>query len=105
MKENLKICNIKDQYKHLFPSSFIFENIIYKLKGTINQVSVNHYNYLTINNANERNNLNLHKSYIYDGMNFDNNIEEINIDINYNINDLLVYKPKIYIFRFRLINK
>ena len=68
------------------------------MKGIINLVSINHYNYILINNTNERNKFNLHKSYMYDGMNFYNNIEKINIIINYNINDLLAYKPKIFIY-------
>lgn len=36
------LISLKEQYKYLFLSSFTFKNNIYKLKGTINLVSINH---------------------------------------------------------------
>lgn len=46
------LISLKEQYKHLFPFSFSNENNIYKLKGTINLVSINHYNCILIYNTN-----------------------------------------------------
>ena len=94
------IINLKNNYKHLFPTYFIYDNLTYNLKGTINQYSINHYNSLIIRNKNTRYNFELNKSYLYDRLNTNNNIKEVKISSNYNIDEILVYKPKIFIYSY-----
>ena len=84
---------LRDKYIHLLPLEFKLNDIICKLKGTINQPSSNHYNAILLNNTNKRNNLQSDCSYRYDGMNEQPNIEQIFIDNNLNVKNLLLYKP------------
>ena len=50
---------------------------------------------ILLNNANKRNN---GGSYLYDGLNEEPNIEQIFVDNNLNVDNLLLYKPRKFIY-------
>ena len=89
------LVNLKKEYRHLIkPKLEIFDKK-YRLLGTINMPSSNHYNALIFKNCNSKNNLEINKSYLYDGIyNADNNIiipfSDNDIDKIYDLNTKII---------------
>ena len=79
------LINLKDQYKHLVKEDILINNISYKLAGTINLNSINHYAACIINNINTVKFLEINKSYYYDGKDGSNKLIEIILDDNESI--------------------
>ena len=61
------LIKLKDEYKHLIQEEIIIDKKYYKLVGTINQQTINHYSSCIINNTNKIKNLEINRSYYYDG--------------------------------------
>lgn len=90
---------LKDRYKHLIKEEIIIDKISYKLVGTINQHTINHYTSCIINNMSKIKFLDINKSYYYEGKDGSNKLFEFFLLENETINEhVLKLKPLILFY-------
>ena len=94
----LNLIKLRNEYKKFIVASFHYKNNIYKLSGTINQTSVNHYTACIISNKREINGLLKNYSYYYDGYNNNNRIIELNKNDNFEVDSIIKYNPLIIVY-------
>ena len=100
-KQYTNLIDLKDECKHLIVEGFEIENDKYKLIGTINMASINHYTACIYKNKYKIKNLTINKSYFYDGMKNNNILKEISeFDKVTMIDNILIFKP-LLLFYFK----
>ena len=94
--------SLLNDYKQFITEKLYIGENYYILKGTINQISINHYTASLLNIKHEDKNILEKNIYYYDGQNNNNQIIQLNDDNDYNavnrVNYLLNKKPLILIY-------